>query len=112
MVPKPIASEAYETWKRITKSSGLTRGQACSDLTLKATKQVDREYGEVGVRRHSGARHYHGIHRVPSAPLADGAGADGTVAQRDVRAIAESDIPAVPFGTGAAHAEIAAEIAD
>src|SRR5438552_10798029 len=52
------------------------------------------------------------MHRVSPAPLADAARADGTVADRDERAIAQPDVPAVAFGTGAADSQVAAQIAD
>src|SRR5260370_1374170 len=35
-----------------------------------------------------------------------------SAAERDQRSVAEPDVPAVAFGTGAPHAEIAAQVAD
>ena len=61
---------------------------------------LDGDFRKVRLRRHPGARVDQVMHRVSPAPLADPAGADGTVAERDERAVAKPDVPAVHSCTG------------
>src|ERR1700730_7874984 len=52
------------------------------------------------------------MHRVSPAALARPTGADAAVANGDDRSVAETDVPAIAFGTSASHAQIAAQVAD
>src|SRR6202043_1175177 len=52
------------------------------------------------------------MHRVSPAALAGPACADAAVTNGNDGSVAETDVPAIAFGTGASHAEIAAQVAD
>src|SRR5260370_31688722 len=103
-------------------AAGLEKGEALGgtkengtlrvDLTAQGAVRHHGDFGDVRLGRHPGARVDQMMHRVSPSTLARPAGADATVAERDQRSVAEPDVPAVAFGTGAAHAEIAAQVAD
>ena len=82
------------------------------NLTSQGAVGHHRDLGKVAFGRHSGARIDEAMHGVAPAPPGNAAGADRPVRERDHRAVAEADVPAVAFRSGTVDPEVAAQVAD
>ncbi len=52
------------------------------------------------------------MHGLAPAPPGHAAGADRSVCERNGRAVAQADVPAIAVGSGATDAQVSAQVAD